>query len=418
MTRLSNLCAVGMAALYLLWVVPDFVRVRPEGISPLVGGDYAVILASAEIATTYGFPAVYDLDTQLAVQDRRHGVTTDASSAPLTSPAFYLPVFIALFVPMLLIPPVLSYWIWNAFTIAATFLVLRKWDSPALRGDQGSLIPSVLFSQPLLATLILGQFDAILLVSLSGFLRAAMKGADVRSGLWLSGLLLKPQTLMVIVPGLVVARRWKCLAGLAAGGLMLLAGSLALGGTSALAAEADLWVAAAFGSAGTRIVSGPLVMVNWRALGLHIHGALGPEATWTLVVLASAATLLAALWLWRAPVSRSGPGLALTVMASYAAACSVVPHAHVSMCLPLTFPLLFLVRSGLVPLSIFCIWCLVPMALVLRSVFITFFDSPMGGPGVDNLGMLLVNLMLVAWAVRLQARGRAGHRSVIVGLRS
>jgi hypothetical protein len=410
--RFSNLCAVGMGAIYLLWVLPSLVRIRPEGLSPLVGADYAVILASADIATTYGFIDVYDLGTQLMVQERLHGVTRDPSSAPATSPAFYLPIFIAIFVPLLLVPPVPSFWIWTAFTVVAIVLALRTWNGSAGE-SQVSLVPSLLFSQPALATLILGQVDVLLLVCLSAFLWAGIRGADVHAGLWLSGLLLKPQTLVVILPGLVLARRWKCLAGFAAGGLFLLACSLALGGTSALAAEAELWVAAAFGGSGHRIITGPPVMANWRAFGAHIVNVIGAEATWTLVIVASAATFLAALWLWRARTSRSGPGLALTVMASYAAACSLSPHAHVSMSLPLAAPLLFLVRAGLVPFSILVIWCLVPMALVLRNVVIAMFDPPIGGPGIDNLGMLLVNLMLLAWAVRFHAKGGAVRRSRI-----
>ena len=48
-----------------------------------------------------------------------------------------------------------------------------------------------------------------LLVFVSEFLIANRRGREVRSGFWLGGLLLKPQTLILLLLGLLIARRFK-----------------------------------------------------------------------------------------------------------------------------------------------------------------------------------------------------------------
>ena len=71
----------------------------------------------------------------------------------------------------------------------------------------------LLISLPVFLNLFTGQVNVWLVVCVGEFMRASISGREFRSGLWLGGLLLKPQALLLLAAGLLMRRRARILAG-------------------------------------------------------------------------------------------------------------------------------------------------------------------------------------------------------------
>jgi len=89
---------------------------------------------------------------------------------------------------------------------------------------------------PVFANFINGQVNVFLLVCTGEFLRNVMEDHPFTAGLWLGGLLLKPQVLILIVPVILILRYWKIFAGFFASSAVILLTSLALSGWNGMKA--------------------------------------------------------------------------------------------------------------------------------------------------------------------------------------
>jgi hypothetical protein len=240
---------------------------------------------------------------------------------------------------------------------------------------------------PALETFQFGQVNGWLMIFMGEFFRHQLLGHELRSGLWLSGLLLKPQTLMVIGPGLLIARRWRSLAGAMAGGTTILLASLAVAGIDGLLEDARLVVL----YSGNVPSTVPRDMMNWRSLGFHLLDAGLPETlVWGFVVTGLGVTFLAGLSLWLRAREASGSQFATILLGSYAATCAVAWHSHTHMGLPMVIPLLYLAARGEVSYRTLAVWLVTPYLVfaILRVIF-----------DLGHVGVLGVNLYLLGWAL-------------------
>ncbi|HZT08073.1 MAG TPA: glycosyltransferase family 87 protein [Chloroflexota bacterium] len=384
------------AALYLAFDVYMYVT---RGLFLYVGVDYRSFWASAQIARSAGFAAVYDLDLQRQLQEP----LVHAFASPLhelqwaTIPTPYLPGFVALLGPLLLLPPDLGFVVWTAVNVVMTLGYL-VWFWRGVGGSATrSLLLALCLSFPMLETFQFGQVNGWLTIFLGEFFRLAIARAELRSGLWLSCMLLKPQTLMLIAPGLLVARRWRAALGATAGGAGIVGISLAFGGIDALLADARL----IFLYSGHVPSTVPRDMMNWRSLAIHLSDALPAQLAWTLAMAGLVATLVAGLALWLNARDASPEQFALVVLGSFAATSAVAWHAHTHMGLPMTIPLLYLAARGRISIATLAVWLIAPyvMFATLRLVF-----------DLGNVGVLFVNLYLLGWSIA-QLRSRASEES-------
>ncbi|RME36205.1 MAG: DUF2029 domain-containing protein [Thermoflexia bacterium] len=117
-----------------------------------------------------------------------------------------------------------------------------------------------------------GQTNGLLAVFAGEFLRAIRKGRPFQAGLWLGGLWLKPQILLLILPALLLQRQGWVLAGFGSTSLLLVGLSLLLAGPQTLLRLISLWLAFAQGI--PTII--PEVMINWRMVGIRLDADLSP----------------------------------------------------------------------------------------------------------------------------------------------
>ena len=376
------------AGFYLAFDVYMFLT---RGLFIFIGVDYRSFWASALIAHTQGFAHVYDLDLQRQIQEP----LVQAFAAPnrellwSTIPTPYLPIFVAIFEPFLVLPPGAGFVAWTLVNVGSTVGYLI-WFSRSVGGKTRGLVLLMCLSFPALETFQFGQVNGWLMIFMGEFFRQGILGRDFRSGLWLSGLLLKPQTLMVIGPGLLIARRWRTLAGALCGGMALLVACVIVGGVEGLLEDARL----IFLYSGNVPSTVPRDMMNWRSLGFHLSDVLPDALAWGIAILGLVLTYAAGLSLWIRPKLSDPTHFALVVLGSYAATCAVAWHSHTHMGLPMAIPLLYLASREQISYRTLAVWLVTPY--LVFAILRVLFD-------LGHVGVLAANLYLLGWAL-LQAR--------------
>jgi hypothetical protein len=187
-------------------------------------------------------------------------------------------------------------------------------------------------------------------------MRAILAGKTYKAGLWLGGLLLKPQTLILIIPFLAIQRAYKVLAGLAISSSVLMGVSFALVGFNGLQKLLDLWI----GYVGGLPTNDVEIMMNWRMLGLHLSAMASPPIGWIVVGLGLISTLLASFYLWRRSIDFHSEGFVFAFLGIMAATCLFAWHSHIHMAMILIPPLVYLKGQNQLPDKILNYWVFLP----------------------------------------------------------
>ncbi len=188
------------------------------------GGDFVEFYAAGRIVAHGDADRLYDPAHQRTVE---HEVT-----APQDWPGwhgFLNPPFFALaFVPFAALPYPLAFALWSVvgITLAAAALAVidaRRWRAA---------LPWVLAFVPVFAAVSYGQNSLLSVALLAATYALLRAGRDGPAGVVLGVLLYKPQLVVVLALALLVARRWRALAGLGATTVGLAAVSWVLSATA------------------------------------------------------------------------------------------------------------------------------------------------------------------------------------------
>lgn len=242
---------------------------------------------------------------------------------------YVLPAFAAwMFAPLSLLPFRAATFVWMGcnvalLAIAARMLARELTTAPA--AARRTSVAVFVASMPSVAVVLFGQVD--LIVMLGAFLSYLLlrRDRDAAAGAALSLMLFKPQMLGGVVLMLIVIRRWRALATLAAIGVPLLTLPALTLGPRTLVDNAGL--IGRFPSAGTDMSVNAPLMSNWRGF---VVSATGRDDVWLwlpgLALIAVAAIAIAwPRWrrAWRTGASFD-QAYALAVMAPLLAS----PHLH------------------------------------------------------------------------------------------
>ena len=386
---------LGLVAIVALYTVYTAWTLHSRGLFEYVGIDFRAIYASGEIARTTGFDQVYSL----AAQDRFQRPLYDAYSGgpyrlgfdPVPMP--YLSVFVALFQPLVALSPVPAFLFWSALNATALVAYLFRFVHFVGGKHPRADVAMILFSLPAFFTLFFGQVNVWLLICVGEFMIAGLRGRPFRSGLWIGGLVLKPQTLIVLAPALLLARHFRTFVGMCLSTLVALAISAYLAGVGGIV---DLLRLVSLYPGGLPTNS-PESMMNWRALAMNLSAVAPDQVAWTLAMAGLLLTLVVVARLWWPPMAASDPRFVILLLGSYAATCAVTWHAHVHMALPLAIPLLYLVGRGWLPRSALNIWVLLPPAVFLMVGFTLNLGLGHRIVGIATLGLNLY-FVGVAWS--------------------
>lgn len=362
-----RLVLVGLGSFYVTFVTW---LVFTGGFLTLFGWDFPSFFASARIAVTEGWARVYDLAVQREVQQSLMAPYT--SEEVETAPTFYLPVFVVPFCLLLPLGLEGGFAIWTLVNLIVLIGYLRwLWDAfsrSQVENRAGRLaLALTILSLPVFMNIFSGQVSTWLLVCVGEFLRAWEQGKSLRGGLWLGGLLLKPQALILTLPFLLLSGEWSILAGFLVAATAIGAISLALAGPEGLGAWLDLLIR----YTGDLPTINPQMMPNIRMVGT-ILSLLFPSDVlqWITLGLSGgiAVFVLARSLHIKKRVSGEKSGVLLVLMA----ATSIIAwHAHIHLATILIPPMLRQAARGRLSLRFLALWTILPPAGLLGGMIIT-----------------------------------------------
>ncbi|MFH1186392.1 MAG: glycosyltransferase family 87 protein [Chloroflexota bacterium] len=371
-----------------------------------LGVDFASFWSAGHIANHYGYGAVYDLKRMAQIQQQLLPDRVADASDLYIVPTPYLPVFLVPFQLLALLPPSLAAGVWIALNLVGSAMYLRGFAARITgRRLESRLLLMLMISAPVFLNLFLGQANLWLMICVGEFILASMSGRVFQSGLWLAGLLLKPQTLILVVPAVLMQRRTKTTLGMLVAGLLIIGGSWLLAGTDAIIRLSQLWL----GYAGGLPTNDPQLMMNWRMIGLHFEGLVGSDLASIVVIVGMAGTAAGGLALWIRPLAVDHSQFVVASLGLFAATAVVAWHSHVHMAMLLIPPLLILALQHGDPLrKIFEWWILFPAALyVIRIILASIIHIVGLGGGAYTLldflagiGLFGMNLVLLGWTLR------------------
>jgi len=385
---------LGLAVLGLFYLAFGLFYLWTGRVVNHLGVDFRTFRASAEIAWKYGFGAIYDPAKQDEFQKPWYdqGIFGTGFDSYDYAPTYYLPAFVLLFLPLLLFDPRTSFYLWTGLNVLLLVLYLWRFQRALQDRPDWGILSRMVLSVPVFTTLMAGQVNVLLLICMGEFILALRKGRDFPGGLWLAGLLLKWQVLVLFLPGLLLGRRFRTLAGFALAAFLILALSVVLVGPEGLLAVGNLYLKASFGE--NRTIN-PQLMMNWRSLAANLGQVLPTALAWVPAVIGMAATAIAALALWVRRPEASSPAFGFVLLGTYAATCAASWHMHIYTSLPLILPLLLLYGQGQVSWKVIYLWLYVP-AVLFPLLYLLTSELSFNLIGLTMLGL---NLFLLGYSI-------------------
>ena len=385
------------------------------GLNSIIGDDFVGYWSVGKIANEQGYSKIYDLPALRQVQQgeliRLGYLGGNGATEYSPVPVAYLPVFILPLQVFARLPLQSSYWLWNGLNLLAligylAFFLHQAGSAEGTSYNNLRLLILSVFSYATISNLFSGQINVLLVISMGEVLRAALRGKPFLSGLWLGVLLIKPQLLILLIPFFIVCKEWKVLRGFILSSAGILLGSWLLSGPLGLRALVELLLGYTAGLP----TNEPIIMANWRMLGLVINQAFNTNIGWLLVLIGSLLTLIWAFRLMRLRPPFGSPTWVTTLLGLSAASLALSWHTHFYMTMVLIPLLLFVVQKHAFPEGLYYVWVgLIPpvwlCALTLEKInptILTLF--PKFPQTLIAIAGLLMNLFLLIYCVKKAGR--------------
>ena len=353
----KNLILVALICFYFVYFAGAFVYDN-------FGEDYLAFWSVGKIADKKGYSEIYDLNALKSVQTQERFVLglverIDDPSIPLF-PVPYFSIFVVPFQLLSRVDLVDGYWIWTILNliilIGYLIFFLRKTNPGSGTTISGlNLLILFLISFPVLSNIINGQVEVFLLVCAGEFIRYAIGKKPVLSGIWLGGLLLKPQLLILIIPIFLIMRNWKVLMGFIVSSGIILMTSLLLSGFAGMKALINQWTKFSDSVA----TAAPQVMINWRMVGLNLNNLLNTSLGWVITGLGMVLTLLAVYFLVKQRPPFGSPKWVMAMLGVFSATLAITWHSHYHMAMVLIPFLVYVSIFKLLPEKIIYLWATV-----------------------------------------------------------
>jgi hypothetical protein len=395
---------LGLAALFIFYFIQVGFDLLWRNTCGHLAIDYCAFLSAGRIANTTGYADVYDI---AILGQAQSGIMPHSSeiSTFVVSPVAYLPIFIMPFQLFSLLAPLPSFVLWTLFNAGVLFIYMRffikKTTGQAL---QAHLLVLFALSLPVYWNFFNGQVNVWLVVCVGEFMRAAMNGKPFRAGLWMGGLLIKPQILILIGAALLLQRSFKLLAGFATASAALFVISFFLLGHKGMQQLVDLWL----GFAGGLPTNDVEIMMNWRMIGLYLSNISFPLFERVITGMGMTATLLAAAYIWRKPLNFHSTNFAAALLGLLSATGLFAWHSHIHTAMMLIPPIAYLLTQKQLPYNAFIRWVFVPAVIYTAAfLFAAVIQAGLLPANVSGLPDLFrgtsgfgANVLLLAWTVK------------------
>ncbi len=403
-TAWQNIAIVAMGAFFIIHLIfPLLTNDMCDGI----GADYCVYWAAGRIINEVGYAAVYDVQTLTQYEKEMLPEYYDQDGQFHIAAFMYLPVFAAPFRFLSLLDLRLSFIVWNVIALAAFALYLRFFAKKVTGHPlETRYFLLIFFSLPILLNSYYGQVSIWMVIFVGEFIRAMRDGKPLKAGLWLGGLILKPQLLVVLACFILLQRLYKAIAGMAITGLAAVGASFLLIRLPGFVNLKDLL----FDAAGGGVSSDPLLMMNWHMLGSYFALFTTDAAGNIAAAIASAITFAVMLYAFRKKLDPKTDRFYIALLGAMAASEVISWHTHIHMFSALYPILLYLFLKEEVSKPTFSFLMLFPALMYLiRQTLSGIFSKMSPLPPCEVLGLiyiihsatfLAINLYLLVWAIK------------------
>ncbi len=344
------------------------------------GGDYLAFWSAGKIADDKGYAEIYDLENLRITQTQelealgilKKGGESNNSLMPA-------PIFSFFVLPFQLLSRVnlkQSYWIWNIFNLAVLigyliFFIRKTHPVNSPLSSNKRMLFLMLLSFPVFVSLTEGQVEVFLVVCTGEFIQYALNKKSLPSGIWLGGLLLKPQLLIIIIPILLIRQNWKVLLGFFASSGVIIGSSLILSGYKGMKSLIDLWTRYSAGIA----TSSPERMINWRMVAVNLNTSLG----WVIAILGMVLTFLAIYFLVKNNYVFGTSHWVIIILGIFSATLAITWHSHYHMAVVLIPFLIYCSLSQMLTEKVVFFWAiltpLILIALMIIALFVFFLKK-------------------------------------------
>ena len=371
----QNLILVGLFIFYLSQF--GFLLTK-ESFLRRYGVDYLAFWSVGRIADEKGYAEIYDLEDLRTTQTQvlvTQGML-EKGEGSIISP-FPAPIFSFFILPFLLLSradPKHSFWIWTSINLAVLigyliFFLRQILPENHLSHSAIRILILMFLSFPMIMNLTEGQVEVFLVVCMGEFIRNALNNKPLPSGIWLGGLLIKPQLLIIIIPILLIQKNWKVLMGFFASSGVVIGSSVILSGFNGLRSLIDLWTQFGSGIA----TSSPESMINWRMVAVNIDSWFG----WIVAILGIALTFLVIIYLVRNNIAFGTPHWVMLMLGIFSATLAITWHSHFHMAAVLIPYLIYCTSSQLLNKKVVLYWAIstpvILMVVTMVSLFIFIF---------------------------------------------
>lgn len=379
---------------------------------PLIRGswteviDYVAFYTAGDIANEGKFADFYNLET-LKARETELLLSLDGQVEPdfVVNPIQYLPVFILPFSLLARLDFPLSLWVWQVLNLVGLVGYLWFFTGKASgKTPSHQVVLLFLASLPVLLNFHYGQVNVWLLICVGEFLRAAQDQKPYAAGLWLGGLLIKPHLLILLLPFLLIQKRFKEIVGFGLSALAVMGLSFILVGADGFIALKDVMFEAAQGG----VSSGYEYMMNWRMVSHYVELFSSPLVGKVVLIALMTITAGLPLVIFRKKIAADSSHFAIAVLGVLAATTAVTYHIHVHTAMILIPVLLYLLIRGEIGPKWVWGWSMAPTLLYFAQYILAVLllqgilpkSLAVLGQISFGMGMLVVNMMLLGWVLR------------------
>lgn len=376
------------------------------------GEDFLAFWSAGKVAAEKGFSQIYDLDqlrnaqvVELKSLEQPFSYD-DTSFATLPSP--YFSFFLLAFPLLSSFSSKVAYWIWTLtnFLVLAVYLTFYlgkviKGENPLKENKQILLL--MLVSFPVFTNLLEGQLNVLLLICAGEFLRNAKNKKQLLSGVWLAGLLLKPQLLILIVPVILILRYWRVLAGFAISSGAILVISILFSSFSGITAQIKLLTNWGRGVS----ITNPSAMINWRMIAVNLNFLTGLPIGWYVSGLGVVLTVVVVVILVKSKPNFGTSQWVMMVLGIFSATLALTWHAHYHMAMILIPFLIYSSMNMMLPKNLLTIWAFTtPITWLviglggLIVLLLTGFNTNTYKDMAIALSGFLINLAILVFVLR------------------
>lgn len=393
---------LALFALLIYYLIQIGLALYVNNLFNTMGSDFLGFWTTGHIANTKGYTHIYEADLVSRIQKPYHEIIESNNDyAPILT-AFF-PVFGVPFQFLAMLGPKLAFTIWSLLNLLVLVFYIPFFTKDLTRNRiPPKLLALLICAYPVFLNTFWGQINIWLLVCMGEFIRNTRHKKPFVGGLWLAGMIAKPQTLILLIPALLVKRAWKELAGFTTGALTILAFSLYLVGVQGLKELLDVWLGFASGLP----TNAPEHMVNWRMIMVQLSLIISPEIGLGTAIVGILTTLIAVFLIWPKGVTVSSDKFLVTLPGLMAATAAVTWHSHIHMMMVLIPSLAYLAEQKILPTKILNYWVFGPPITLMLACFclllVKFRFLPEFGYEGILLGLwgLIFNLLVLGWAVR------------------